>query len=173
VSAPSSGADAASSAVLRATALQYLADHNTVSLATMGGEGIWATTVFYANVDFALYFLSEPKTLHVRNVVEHPEIAATVNEDYKDWRQIKGLQMSATCAEVTGKRELARAFAAYLKKYPFVAQFVSPGQLLKGMQVAGKALDVRLFRVSPTRVLYIDNGRGFSNRQEIDLEAKQ
>jgi len=158
---------------IRGQALKYVADHNTVSLATTGSDGLWATTVFYANSDFTLYFLSEPKTLHVRNIVENPTIAATINEDYKDWRQIKGMQMAATCAEVSGKRELARALATYVKKYPFVTQFLSPGQLLRGMQVAGKALDVRLYRVSPTRVLYIDNERGFSNRQEIPLEAKR
>ena len=165
--------DAASHEALRAQALQYVADHNTVSLATVGSEGPWATTVFYASSDFTLYFLSEPKTQHVRNVVENPTIAATINEDYKDWRQIKGIQMAATCAEVTGKLELTRALATYVKKYPFVAQFLSPGQLLRGMQVAGKALDVRLYRVNPTRLLFVDNERGFSNRQEIPLEAKR
>src|SRR5581483_5591521 len=116
---------------LRAHALAYLAAHNTVSLATTGEDGIWATTVFYANADFVLYFLSEPKTQHVQNILVQPAIAATVNEDYQDWRQIKGIQMAATCREVTGKVELARALAIYLKKYPFVAQFLSPGQLLR------------------------------------------
>lgn len=165
--------DTVSPDTLRAQALQYLADHNTVSLATMGSEGLWASTVFYANVDFTLYFLSEPKTVHIRNVVENPFIAATVNEDYKNWQQIKGIQMSATCGEVTGKRELARALAIYLKKYPFVAQFLSPGQFLKGVQVAGHALDVRLYRLTPTSLLFLDNERGFSNRQEISLELKR
>jgi uncharacterized protein len=165
--------DTASLEGLRAQALQYVADHNTVSLATVGSDGPWATTVFYANADFTLYFLSEPKTQHVRNILGDPTIGATINEDYKDWRQIKGIQMAATCGEVTGKIELARALATYVKKYPFVAQFLSPGQLLRGMQVAGKALDVRLYRVSPTRLLFIDNERGFSNRQEIPLEAKR
>lgn len=154
---------------LRADTLAYLASHNTVSLATLGPEGAWAATVFYANVDLTLYYLSEPKTRHVQNVLRNPSIAATINEDYRDWRQIKGIQMEATCQEVTGKRELARALGAYVKKYPFVAQFLSPGQLLTGMRVAGRALDVRLYRVAPTRLLYLDNERGFSNRQEVPL----
>jgi uncharacterized protein YhbP (UPF0306 family) len=154
---------------MRDVVLQYLAEHNTVSLATQGPAGLWATTVFYVNLDLTLYYLSEPKTRHVQNVLANPSIAATINEDYRDWTQIKGIQMEATSAEVTGKRELARALAAYVKKYPFVAQFLSPGQLLAGMRVAGRALDVRLYRVTPTRLLYLDNQRGFSNRQEIEL----
>ncbi|HZT08333.1 MAG TPA: pyridoxamine 5'-phosphate oxidase family protein [Chloroflexota bacterium] len=159
-------------AAARAEALTYLAAHNTVSLATVGADGVWATTVFYASRDFTLYFLSEPKTRHAQNVAANPSVAATINEDYRDWRQIKGIQMAGTCAEITGKRELAQALAAYVKKYPFVAQFLSPGQLLRGMQVAGRALDVRLYRIAPTRILYLDNERGFSNRREIPLEAK-
>jgi uncharacterized protein YhbP (UPF0306 family) len=155
----------------QSSALKYIEDHNTVSIATREAVGVWATTVFYANVGFTLYFLSEPKTRHAQNILAYPAVAATINEDYRDWQQIQGVQMSAVCADVTGKRELMRALASYVKKYPFVKQFLSPGQLLRGMQIAGRALDVRLYRLAPTSVLFIDNQRGFSNRQEIPLEA--
>lgn len=154
---------------LRAETREYLARHNTVSLATTGPDGLWATTVFYVSLDLTLYYLSEPKTRHVQNLLLNPSVAATVNEDYHDWQQIKGIQMSAICEEVKGKRELARALAAYVRKYPFVAQFLSPGQLLRGMSVGGHALDVRLYHVRPTRMLYLDNERGFSSRQEVPL----
>jgi uncharacterized protein YhbP (UPF0306 family) len=155
---------------LRAVALAYLTNHNTVSLATVGPDGPWATSVFYVNLGFSLYFLSEPKTQHVQNVLVNPTVAATVNEDYRDWREIKGIQMAARCTEVTSKRELARSLTAYVKKYPFVGQFLSPGQLLSGMRVAGRSLDVRFYRVTPSRLLYLDNARGFSHREEIPLE---
>jgi hypothetical protein len=127
--------------------------------------------VFYVNLVFALYFLSEPKTRHVRNIVSNPRVAATVNEDYRDWREIKGVQMEATCGEVKGKRELARVFAAYVRKYPFVASFVSPGQLLAGMRIGGRPLDVRMYRLTPTQLFYLDNARGFSSRQEVTIPA--
>ncbi|MBM2809862.1 MAG: hypothetical protein HW416_621 [Chloroflexi bacterium] len=167
----SDGPTVEESGALRQTALRYIEDHNTVSVATREAEGVWASTVFYANVGFTLYFLSEPKTRHAQNVAANPAVAATINEDYRDWQQIKGIQMSAICTEVTGKREVMRALASYVKKYPFVKQFLSPGQLLRGMQVAGRALDVRLYRLAPTSLLFIDNQRGFSNRQEISVEA--
>lgn len=165
MSEPSTGHD------LRAETREYLARHNTVSLATTGTDGLWATTVFYVSLDLTLYYLSEPKTRHVQNLLLNPSVAATVNEDYHDWQQIKGIQMAAVCEEVTGKRELTRALAAYLRKYPFVARFLSPGQLLRGMKVGGHSLDVRLYRLRPTRMLYLDNERGFSNRQEVPLEG--
>ena len=156
-----------------AEARAYLLAHNTVSLATLDADGRpRAATVFYVNLDLTLYFLSEPKTRHVQNSLANPAVAATVNEDYRDWPQIKGIQLEGSCEEVRGKRELARALAAYLKKYPFVARFLSPGQLLRGMAVGGRSLDVRFYRVRPSRMLYLDNERGFSNLQEVPLEDR-
>ena len=155
---------------LRRDALAYLRAHNTVSLATNGTDGPWASSVFYVNLGVNLYFLSEPTTRHSRNVESNPLIAATINEDYKDWREIKGIQMTATCAEVWAKVETARALAAYVRKYPFVASFLRPGQLLQGMQIAGRPFNVRLYKVRPTQMLFLNNARGFSNRGEIPVQ---
>jgi uncharacterized protein len=153
----------------RPDAQAYITGHNTVSLATLGPDGPWASSVFYVNLGFNLYFLSEPTTQHSRNIAGTPTISATINEDYKDWREIKGIQLSGVCAEVRGKVEAGRALAAYVKKYPFVATFLKPGQLLRGMQIGGRPLDVRLYKISPTRLLFLDNARGFSHREEIAL----
>jgi len=125
--------------------------------------------VFYANVGTDLYFLSEPKTRHCQNLLADARVAGTINEDYRDWQQIKGIQLEGRAVEVTGKLELARALAAYLGKYPFVKQFLSPGQFLQGVQIAGKSFDIRLWRLRPDRLYYLDNARGFSNRQELPL----
>ena len=62
---------------------------SAVSLATVGADGPWATTVFYVSLGFTLYLLSEAKTRHIQNILLSPAIAATVNEDYRDWREIK------------------------------------------------------------------------------------
>ena len=149
--------------------LAYLAAHNTVSLATVADGQPWAATVFYVNVGTDLYFLSEPKTRHCTNILANGLVAGTINEDYRDWQQIKGIQLEGRASEVRGKIELARALAAYLGKYPFVKQFLSPGQLLHGVQIAGKTFDIRLWRLRPERLYYLDNARGFSARQELPL----
>ena len=162
----------AKSAELRQLAQRYLAEHHTVSLATHGPEGLWATTVFYACEGFVLYYLSEPHTRHARNVAANPTVAATVNEDYDDWRKIKGIQISAESFEVTDKRQLAAGLELYLRRFPFVRGFLSPGQLLQGMKVAGRLLDTRLYVVRPSLVYYLDNERGFSNRQPVPLEEE-
>src|SRR5262249_13082102 len=73
----------------RACVLASLAAPTTVSLATVADGRPWAATVFYANVGTDLYFLSEPKTRHCTNILASGVVAATINEDYRDWQQIK------------------------------------------------------------------------------------
>ena len=155
---------------LRQTVLDYLAAHNTVALATAGPDGPWAATVFYANVGTDLYFLSEPKTRHCQNLLAGGRVAGTVNEDYRDWQQIKGIQLEGRAEPITNPLEVARALGAYLDKYPFVRQFLSPTNLLQGVKIAGKTFDIRLWRLRPERLYYLDNARGFSNRQELPLD---
>jgi uncharacterized protein YhbP (UPF0306 family) len=156
---------------LRERVLAYLAAHNTVSLATVAPDGApWAATVFYVNVGTDLYFLTEPKTQHGQNIRATGRVAGTINEDYRDWQQIKGIQLEGQAAEVNGKLELLRALGAYLEKYPFVRQFLSPDKLLQGVKIAGKTLDVRLWKLRPTRLYYLDNARGFSAREELPLD---
>lgn len=153
---------------LRAQALAYLEAHNTVTLATVGEDGPWAAGLFYASDGFSLYFLSDPKTRHCRNVAANPRVSATVHEDYHNWREIKGIQLEGTCERLEGKLEQARAVAVYLKKFPFVQDFLfKPQSLSAGM--ATRVLSTNWYRVTPQRVLFIDNSRGFGNRREIDL----
>jgi uncharacterized protein YhbP (UPF0306 family) len=156
-------------AALREQVLAYLAAHNTVSLATVSDGQPWAATVFYVNIGTDLYFLSEPKTRHCQNILANGRVAATINEDYRDWREIKGIQLEGRAEEVTNAVELARALAAYLSKYPFVRQFLAPGGLRQGVRIAGKTFDIRLWRLRPERLYYLDNARGFSQRQELPL----
>ncbi|MBI4494188.1 MAG: pyridoxamine 5'-phosphate oxidase family protein [Chloroflexi bacterium] len=155
-------------AALRAEALAYLEAHHTVTLATVGEEGPWAAGLFYASEGFTLYFLSDPRTRHGRNLEANPRVAATIHEDYRDWRQIKGVQMEGTCQRVEGKLDQAKAVAVYLKKYPFVRDFLfKPQSLSAGM--ASRVLSTVWYRVTPTRVLFIDNSKGFGNRREVEL----
>jgi uncharacterized protein YhbP (UPF0306 family) len=154
---------------IRAAALAYLRSHNTASLATCGDDGPWAASVFYVNRGFRLYFLSEPASRHARNVAVHPAISASVNEDYRDWRAIKGIQLEGRCAEVPDGRERALALDAYRRKYPFVVGFLGASGGLEDMQIGDRCLDVRLYRVQPNRLFFLDNARGFSQRAEIAL----
>jgi len=143
-----------------ARALDYLARHNVMTLATHGPEGVWAAAVFFASEGFDLYFLSAGHTRHARNMAASPRVAATIQEDYADWAAIKGIQLEGT-ARLLASQEREAAVARYADKFQFLRQPIS---------VVERALaGIDWYCLSPERVYFVDNSRGFGHRDEIDL----
>jgi uncharacterized protein YhbP (UPF0306 family) len=152
---------------LRQTALRYLRDHHVMTLATDGPQGLWAAAVYYANDDFTLYFLSAPHTRHATNLHAQPRVAATIHEDYADWREIKGIQLEGIATQLEGEAE-QHASQVFGAKYPLVvAREDAPGAVARAL--AG----IRWYSVAPDRLYFIDNAKGFGHRDEISLTARR
>jgi len=152
---------------LKRQILSYLESHNTMTLGTSDGKVPWTATVFYASDDFLLYFFSDPESRHSQNLRANPQVAVTVQEDYKDWRKIKGIQLEGKVDLVDSLIEKGKAMAAYARKYPEIMKvFTSPdnGGLFRAFQ------KVKFYSVKPDRILYIDNEQGFGKRQELIVE---
>ena len=147
--------------------LDYLQSHNTMTLATCAGDIPWAATVFYASDQLQLYFFSSPDARHSINLSVNPRVAVTIQEDYQDWRAIKGIQLEGAVMLVDGVLEKAKAMAVYARKYADVIQlFTDPTS-----GIFHKAfLKVKFYRVVPDKVFFIDNEQGFGKRQELNLE---
>lgn len=145
--------------------LSYVEGHNTMTLGTCQGETPWAATVFYASAGFRLYFFSAPDSRHCQNLMANPRVAVTIQEDYRDWRMIKGIQLEGKVIAVDSFVEKGKALAAYTRKYPEIMKiFTSPasGVFYKAF------LKVKFYCVVPERVFYIDNEQfGFGNRKEL------
>jgi uncharacterized protein YhbP (UPF0306 family) len=151
---------------LKRQILDYLQAHNTMTLATCAGNVPWAATVFYASEELNLYFFSAPDSRHCTNLAANAKVAATVQEDYRDWREIKGVQLEGSALLVDSVLEKGKALAVYARKYPDVIQlFTNPAS-----GVFHRAfLKVKFYRVTPERVFFIDNAQGFGKRQELVL----
>lgn len=142
--------------------LAYLAAHNTLTLATEHDGKPWANALFYANEAFTLYFVSDPKTRHAGHLKNNPHVAATIQDDQRDWRAIQGVQLEGACQEITNPVEAARALTVYASKYPFV------GDLLRAPKEIGSAMaKARFHKLTPTWIRLIDNTRGFGFKEEI------
>ncbi len=148
----------------------YLQSHNALTLATVSGEQPWAAAVFFVHDDdLNLYFLSDPASRHCQHLEANPRVSATINEDYGDWRQIKGVQLEGTARRVKSPVETAKVLSLYLAKFPFVKDFIpSPLRILSRIVVSGKPFPVAIYRVSPEHLYYLDNAKGFSHREEIE-----
>lgn len=152
---------------LKQQILDYIRSHNTMTLATCAGDIPWAATVFYASDDLHLYFFSSPEARHSLNLEVNSRVAVTIQEDYKDWRVIKGIQLEGKVMLVDGIIEKAKAMAVYARKYADVIKlFTDPSS-----GIFHKAfLKVKFYRVVPEKVFFIDNEQGFGKRQELILE---
>jgi len=145
----------------RGRALDYLAGHGVMTLATYGPEGPWAAAVFYANDGFNLHFISSPASRHARNLEMHAAVAATVHEDYHDWREIKGIQLEGTVEQLAGAEE-ASARRLYGEKFPFVADTGSAPAA-----IAAAFAKVRWYRLAAVRAYFVDNSAGFGHRDQV------
>ena len=132
-----------------------------MTLATHGPEGPWAAAVFYANDGFNLYFVSSPASRHGRNLAAHAEVAATVHEDYHDWREIKGIQLEGTVEQVSAAEE-ASIRELYGKKFPLAADPASAPAA-----IAAAFAKIRWYKLAAARAYFIDNSAGFGHRDQV------
>jgi hypothetical protein len=148
---------------LQEKTLAYLREHNVMTLATSGPYGLWAAAVFYVNDGFTLYFLSAPTSRHSLNVEAQPIVSGTIQEDYRDWRMIKGIQLEGEVSRIEGA-ERAAAIARYGLKFPIVGNLAqAPAEIVKAMS------RIVWYRVLPARLFFIDNSLGLGHRDEVPL----
>jgi uncharacterized protein YhbP (UPF0306 family) len=145
---------------LRDQVLNYLRHHQVMTLATCGAEGPWAAAVFYVNKEFALYFLSAGHTRHVQNLQQEPRVAAAIQEDYRDWPEIKGIQLEGIVDELSGQQR-RQAQSLYERKYPFLKN--ADPQIRSGLA------RINWYRLKPTRLYFIDNSKGLGHRDAVSL----
>jgi uncharacterized protein len=162
---------AASQEQLRRDLLEYLATHNVMTISSCHQNIPWAAAVFYASTDFILYFLSNPKSRHGTNIAQNSHVSAAIHEDYREWRQIRGIQLEGRAERLTSIRQRAVFWQTYEKKFPFVKQFFSAGGFRE--LLSAKVTGIRLYRIVPQQVYFIDNSRGFGHREMLDLTAAE
>lgn len=144
----------------------FLAHHHVMTLATTGADGPWAAAVFYASDGPGLVFLSSPGSRHARDLALDARSAATIQPDYDDWPQIRGIQLAGRVSLLQGDDEAA-ARRCYALRFPIA------GPLGQAPAAIAQALaKVRWYRLLPERMYFIDNRAGFGRRREIDLAAR-
>ncbi len=152
----------------RVTAARFLKEISTLTLATASEQGEpWAATVFFAaDKHFNLYFVSDHRTQHGRDMAARSRVAVTVNPDCDNWHAVRGLQISGTVDVVEGA-ERARALLLYFKKFPQIdALFQSPeGEHEE--TIAARLKAANFYCVRPETVRVVDNAKGFGYRVEF------
>jgi uncharacterized protein YhbP (UPF0306 family) len=166
---PHHGTPAAEGLRLRIAGL--LGQHTTLTLATLGEDGSpAAAAVFYAHdADLNLYFLSETRTRHGRNLTARPQVAGTIQADGQDWRTICGLQLRGRASLVSAS-DLAHAATVYGRKFAFVGALLAggggPGVL------SGPLARARFWVLRPTWFRVVDNTVSFGFKEEWNRDGE-
>ncbi len=139
----------------------YLAGHSVMTLATQGADGPWASAVFYALDGGSLVFLSAPNTRHARNLDRDDRCAATIQDDTADWKAVKGIQLEGRVVRLAGD-EATAAHRRYAEKFPLVSPLAKiPPAIIEALA------KICWYRLTPSRLYFIDNARGFGHRDEF------
>jgi len=154
----------------RAAIRQMLEAHNTITLATCHDGAPWAASVFFASdKDLNLYFVSDYRTRHARDIGDGADVVATVNADCAEWSGVRGLQIAGFTETVDGL-ERVKALRYYLLKFPDVkALFDAP----KGQDeetIAQRLKAANMYRLKPRWIRLIDNSKWFGYKIEVDCE---
>lgn len=154
---------------LERVAAELMDSVTTMTLACSVDDEPWAADVYFARQGFDLVFFSSPRSRHSRFFADNPRAAATVHGEYEKWQQIKGLQLEGSVKPIVGAVALGRATATYLKRYPFVREFLTNPASISREAVA-KISKVGLYVFSTRSVRYVDNSAGFGTRWKLEIE---
>ncbi|MDD5111765.1 MAG: pyridoxamine 5'-phosphate oxidase family protein [Candidatus Altiarchaeota archaeon] len=122
---------------------EYIDAHRVCTIAVADGNTPGAHTVYYVNNGLTVYFNSDMKSQKISVLRSNPKISLVIDEDYEDWRAIKGVQMFGR-ARILDSRDTAGVRDAFNKKLPHLKE-------------SGGLPDSYVFvEVIPEKVYYMD-----------------
>ena len=151
--------------------LKFLKKHNTLSLATADGDRPWAASLFYAtDAELNFYFVSDAMTRHCLDIAANKSVAATINEDFSDWNEIMGIQVTGNAIAVpaTDRERVERLF---LTKFPAIGTLIERPRTNEERIISERLKDAQFYKITTQWLRYIDNSRAFGHKEEFLLSA--
>ena len=149
--------------------LQMLEVHNTITLATCRDGKPWSASLFFASDQkLNLYFVSDYRTRHARDIEDGSQASATVNADCALWAEVKGLQIAGGVTVLTGVARL-NALRCYLAKFADVRALFEAPKSDDEETIAQRLKAANMYRLQPNWIRLIDNSKWFGYKVEIEL----
>jgi len=142
---------------IRTSVLRVLAETKLCSIATIArANRAHINTAFFAySPNLELYFLSDPGSLHCRNLLANPSMAMTVFNSNQRWEDPgRGIQLFGNGHRTRG-RQADMAEAIYGKRFPAFARWLK-GTTTAERRQAAQLRSYALFRFIPARVKILD-----------------
>jgi len=143
----------------KAEVSDLLTSVSAMTIATSDSFGINAAPVYFvADKESHLFFFSNLKSEHGRNVSHNSESAVAIYPQCVGWRDIKGVQLKGNTYLVKGTVHWDCIWKLYENKFSFVKKFKSLAKF------------ERLFEFIPTWIRLIDNRKNFGLKTEWTLQ---
>ncbi len=143
--------------------LDILADHNILTLATVRDDGYpQATTVTYANDGLEIYFLTGPERQKVINIKRCNKVSLTIDHDYEDWYQIKGLSMGGIAENLSDPDEIKKAITYLTAKFHQLREWGSDEETRKA---------AAFVKITPQVISVINYEKGFGHTDLVNVSA--
>lgn len=138
--------------------LQVIDGATDLTLATVRPDGFpQATTVSYAHDGLSLYVGIGKHSQKADNIRANNKVSLTINLPYQDWRDIKGLSMSALAQVVEDPAGIATAKACLLKRFPQIAEWSD----------APMAGEMAFLKITPQVISMLDYSKGFGHTEQV------
>jgi nitroimidazol reductase NimA-like FMN-containing flavoprotein (pyridoxamine 5'-phosphate oxidase superfamily) len=142
----------------QAFVLQVLDTAQDLTLATIRPDGYpQATTVSFAHENMLIYVGIGRNSQKVGNIRANGKVSLTINLPYHDWREIRGLSMSAIAELLDEPGEAQQAAACLERRFPSVAEWCGPDM----------AHEVAFVRIRPQVLSVIDYSKGFGHTELV------
>jgi uncharacterized protein YhbP (UPF0306 family) len=127
----------------------------SISTVTPGGRAHVNSAFFAVSPHLEFYFLSDPGSLHCRNLLENPSMAMAIFDSHQRWDAPgRGIQLMGKCYRARGKRA-ERAAQFYGDRFPQFARWMK-GRTKADRRRATLLRSYAFYRFVPTRVKIFD-----------------
>jgi general stress protein 26 len=138
--------------------LQVIDGANDLTLATLRDDGYpQATTVSFAHDGLDIYVGIGKNSQKANNIRHNNKVSLTINLPYTDWREIKGVSMSALAEIVDGQEEADTAKACLLRRFPQVSEWAN----------TGPASEIAFVHIKPQLISILDYSKGFGHTELV------
>ena len=133
------------------------------SLATVGSKGVWSNPVYFAyDNQYGLYFISMPRSRHMKNINENPNIAVSIYNTNQDTHgDVFGIQLEGK-ASILADGEVSFAHSLYYERvYPDGKHNKNPEENM------GDKAEWRFVKIIPSNIYYFDTRFFGEERQKV------
>lgn len=130
---------------------KFLSRHNLMAVATYGDHP-WVANVYYSfDPDLTLYFLSDPATLHCRQIEANPQVAVSIFDSHQSINQPKrGLQLWGEASQISGQTKIMHVVKLWKSSLKVSDATITYENMIK------KVITGRMYQIIPKQIKLFD-----------------